>query len=410
MPRSRNAEAFLDGRIKIKQKCEEPVTMAKLGVNRDNQKKTNRGIVLRLIATRQCTSRVDLSRMTGLTKTAISQIVNELIEKNYLIETKKENTSELGRNPVGLDISPRAPRYAGVLVQRGYCEAVLCDMQLNVLKIEKIKNEWMDAAELMQAVYTLLDHMLEGETNVSGIGVASIGPVSIKEGMIVHPLYFNEVENIEIRKLLEERYLLPVYFDHDNQSAAQAEQLYGNGRGYQDILLLSVGRGVGCGILVEGQRYHSYSGYAPEIGHISIDYNGVPCVCGNVGCLERYVNSPVMLARFRETTGLDRSYEEFCQMEDDPQVDEIMRDMIQKLTNAIVSALNILNSQIILVCMDCVIWPEKYIRMIEEEVNRKKFGNREVRVPVKKAYFLERTQVLGAACNAINPLFQGEQF
>lgn len=382
--------------------------MAKLGVNRDNQKKINRGLVLKLIATGQCTSRIELSRVTGLTKTAISQIVNELILKNYIVEKEKENTTELGRKPVGLEISPRAPRYAGVLVQRGYCEAVLCDMQLQVLKSEKISREWMDPEELMEAVYTLLDHMLEGEDHVAAIGAASIGPVSVKEGMIVHPLYFNDVSNIPIRSLLEERYQIPVYFDHDNQSAALVEQLYGNGRGYQDILLVSVGRGVGCGIVVDGERVHSYSGYAPEIGHISIDQKGIPCICGNAGCLERYVNSVVMHKRFKEASGQDLGYTEFYNMTDQPAIDEIMQDLIQKLTQGIVSTLNILNSQIVLLGMDCAYWPEKYVELLEAEINKKKFGNRDMQIPVKKTRFLYQTQVLGAACNAISQVFNGE--
>lgn len=383
-------------------------SMLKLGVNRDNQKKTNRGLVLKLIATQQCTSRVDLARMTGLTKTAISQIVNELIARDYLVEIEKENTSELGRNPVRLGISPKAPLYVGVMVQRGFCEAVLCDMQLNILRTEKIVREWTDSGELLEDIYRLLDHMLEGQDHVMGIGAASIGPVSVKEGMIVHPLYFNDVENIEIRRLIAERYDLPVYFDHDNQSAALAEQLYGNGRGYQDILLISVGRGVGCGILVDGKRVHSYSGYAPEIGHISIDYNGVPCICGNQGCLERYVNSTTVLERFRKATGLDLDYEQFCRMTENPEIDAIMMDVVQKLTNGTVSTLNILNSQIVLLCMDCGYWPEKYIKAMEEEINRRKFGNRDTVIPVKKTRFLYQTLVLGAACNAINQVFQGE--
>lgn len=382
--------------------------MAKLGVNRDNQKKINRGLVLKLIATQQCTSRIELSRVTGLTKTAISQIINELIAKDYVVEKEKENTTELGRKPVGLEISPKAPRYAGVLVQRGYCEAVLCDMQLKVLKAERIVREWMDAEELMEAVYILLDHMLEGEEHVAAIGAASIGPVSVKEGKIVHPLYFNEVENISIRSLLEQRYNMPVYFDHDNQSAALVEHLYGNGRGYQDILLVSVGRGVGCGILVDGQRVHSYSGYAPEIGHISIDHQGIPCICGNVGCLERYVNSTVMHQRFKEALGQDLSYSRFYEMTDRPEIDAILRDQIHKLTQGIVNALNILNSQIVLLGMDCAYWPEKYVELLETEINRKKFGNREMEIPVKKTQFLYQTQVLGAACNAISQVFNGE--
>lgn len=382
--------------------------MAKLGVNRDNQKKINRGLVLKLIATQQCTSRIDLSRVTGLTKTAISLIVNELIQKDYIVEREKENTTELGRKPVGLEISPLAPRYAGVLVQRGYCEAVLCDMQLQILKRERITKEWMNPEELTEAIYTLVDHMLEGEEHVAAIGAASIGPVSVKEGKIVHPLYFNDVSNIPIRDLLEERYGLPVYFDHDNQSAALAEQLYGNGRGYQDILLISVGRGVGCGIVVDGERVHSYSGYAPEIGHISIERNGIPCLCGNAGCLERYVNSVVMKRRFKEVLGKELRYEDYYQMMDQPELDAVMCEMIQRLSQGIVSTLNILNSQIILLGMDCTYWPEKYVTLLEEEINSKKFGSPDTKTPVLKTKFLYQSQVLGAACNAISQVFKGE--
>lgn len=382
--------------------------MTKLGVNRDNQKKINRGLTLKLIATQQCRSRIELSRVTGLTKMAISQIVGELIAKGYVVEVEKESTAELGRRPVGLEISPRAPRYAGVQVQRGYCEAVLCDMQMKVLKSERIVREWTDSEELMEAVYTLMDHMLEGEEQVAAIGAASIGPVSVKEGRIIHPLYFNGVGDIPIKSLLEKRYEMPVYFDHDNQSAALVEQLYGNGRGYQDILLVSVGRGVGCGILVDGQRMHSYSGYAPEIGHISIDHNGIPCVCGNVGCLERYVNSTVMHRRFTEALGQDLEYHRFYTMTDRPEIDKILRDQIHNLTQGIVNALNILNSQIVLLGMDCAYWPEEYVQLLETEINEKKFGNREVRIPVKKTRFLYQSQVLGAACNAVSQVFSGE--
>ena len=381
--------------------------MLKLGVNRENQKRTNRGLVLKLIATHRCTSRVDLARMTGLTKTAISQIVNELIAKGLLVEKEKETTSELGSNPVGLGISPKAPLFAGLLVQRGYCEAVLCDMQLNMLRIERACGNWTNGEELMASAYEVMDRLLEGQERPVAIGAATIGPVSVKEGMIVHPLYFNEVENVPVRELLHQRYQLPVYFDHDNQSAVLAEHLYGNGRGYQDILLVSVGAGVGCGILVDGERVHSYSGYAPEIGHVSIDYQGEPCICGNTGCLERYINSPRMMEKFREATGLDLEYEQFCKM-DDARIRSIMDDAVEKLANGITSALNILNSQIILLCMDCGYWPEEYIRKLEQQINRKKFGNFDMLVPVKKTRFLGRTQVLGAACNAVNQVFYGE--
>ena len=104
---------------------------------------------------------------------------------------------------------------------------------------------------------------------------------------------------------------------------------------------------------------------------------------------------------------MDLEYEQFCKM-DDARIRSIMDDAVEKLANGITSALNILNSQIILLCMDCGYWPEEYIRKLEQQINRKKFGNFDMLVPVKKTRFLGRTQVLGAACNAVNQVFYGE--
>ena len=94
--------------------------MSRAGVNKDYLKKRNRGLVLQHIATERCVSRVELARETGLTKTAISAIVNKLLEKDYLTEAEKEKDSEdaakeQGRSPVRLEIGPNSPKYAGVV-------------------------------------------------------------------------------------------------------------------------------------------------------------------------------------------------------------------------------------------------------------------------------------------------------
>lgn len=77
---------------------------------------------------------------------------------------------------------------------------------------------------------------------------------------------------------MEKRYGIPVFLDHDIQSAALVEQLYGNGRDYQDVLVLGIEEGVGSGIMVGGHRYQSNSGYPPEMGHVSINHHGRKCV------------------------------------------------------------------------------------------------------------------------------------
>lgn len=382
--------------------------MATKGVNSDFLKKSNRGLALKLIATRQCKSRIELSRQMGLTKTTISAIVNELLEKGYLVETQKQMTSEPGPNPIGLEIGPRAPRFAGVLIQRGYAEAAVCDMNMRVLRYERVEETWEDADALMRTVFQLLDHMTQTGENIRAIGVSSIGQVDVRNGRILSPLYFNGIHDVDLTDPIAARYGLPVFFDHDNQSAALVEQLFGNGRGYQDILTIGIGHGVGCGIVMGGRRYHSHTGYPPEIGHISIDVRGNPCRCGNIGCLETYIMSPVIEKKVSDALGRPMSYREICQTEGNPTVDAIMEEMVVNLAGGVVSVLNLLNCEIVLLCLDSIYWPDRYVRRLEDLVNQRKFSGREKRTLVRKAGFLDKAHILGAVCNAVNRCFEGE--
>ena len=382
--------------------------MPSKGVNSVFLKKSNRGLALKLIATKQCRSRIELSKEMGLTKTTISAIVNELMEKEYLVETDKQTTGDPGPNPICLEIGPKAPKFAGVLIQRGYAEAAVCDMNMNILRYERLEQAFTSADDLMNAVFELLDHTMQMGENIVAIGASSIGQVDVRQGRILAPLYFNGIQNVDVTGPIRQRYGLPVFFDHDNQSAAQVEQLFGNARGCQDILIIGVGHGVGCGIVMGGRRYHSHTGFPPEIGHMSIDVHGQPCRCGNVGCLETYIMSPAIERKVAEALGQNLTYREICMTENNPVIDRIMEEMVLDLSSAVVSLLNLLNCEIVLLCLDAIYWPERYVQMLEDIVNRRKFSNREIRTPVRKAGFLDKTQILGAVCNAVNRCFEGE--
>lgn len=151
---------------------------------------------------------------------------------------------------------PKAPKIIGLVIHRNRCEAVLCDLNLQVIRRESAPmGKDMDQERLIHLTYQLLDTVLYQAENVIAIGLASVGPISIQAGMILKPFFFYGIENVEIVRILEERYHLPVFFDHDNQSAVLAESMFGNGRGYRDVLFVGVGNGVGCGILSDGQLY-----------------------------------------------------------------------------------------------------------------------------------------------------------
>ena len=379
-----------------------------MNTDREDMRKKNRGMVLRLIATGRCSSRIELSKSMGLTKTAISKIVTELMESGFLTETKKQENAELGRNPIGLDIADTAPLLMGILIMRDYCEAVLCNMKLEIIKHKKVYQNWNTKEELMETVYSMADQMLYDARNVGGIGVSCIGPLDNIEGVIESPPYFHGIHDVPVVKLLKERYGLPVVCDNDNQSAALAEKLFGNGKDSRDILLVGLANGVGCGIISGDEKYQSSSGYTPEIGHLSIDYKGEKCVCGNRGCLELYLNSITVQKRMREATGKFYDYKTFCQLWEQPEVGAIFEDLVEKLSAALVSVVNILNPELIIIGHNGAWWPKKYLAMLEEEVNSRKFSNRQSRIRVVPAFYSDTTAVLGGVCNILMGYFQGE--
>lgn len=164
--------------------------MARLGVNKEYLKKRNRGLVLQLIATGKCSSRIELAKELHLTKTAISAIVNELIDQQYLKETAVTTKAKLGRTPIKLEVSPKAPKYLGILFGRGCLEAAICSLDLKIVAYERVERDWENGAEMMNVAFCLIDRLLEREEKIIAIGVATPGPVDVKKGRIINPGHF----------------------------------------------------------------------------------------------------------------------------------------------------------------------------------------------------------------------------
>lgn len=382
--------------------------MEKAGKNRSDYKRVNRGLALKMVAIGQCTTRSDLVRSTGLSKMAISNIVSGMLAQDYLVETGVSPSDELGRRPTGLAISPKAPKVAGLVVHRNRVDAVLCDLKLTPLKRESLPIAGdMNKDKLMSMVFRALDTVVTGSPSVVAIGLSSIGPISIAEGKILKPYYFYGIENVNIVEQVQQRYGLPVFFDHDNQSAVLAESLYGNARNHSDVLFVGIGQGVGCGILADNKLYCNSRGLPPELGHVSIDVNGRVCACGNRGCVEAYIRSPELLRRMQYHTRQDLSLLDFGKIEGNEILDSIYSDAVNRLATAIVSIINMLNSELILLGNDAIYWPDRHIATLEALINQRRFVEWSQPVQVKRAYFLQDAALMGAACNAISQIFQG---
>jgi glucokinase len=135
-----------------------------------------------------------------------------------------------------------------------------------------------------------------GAAGLSGIGVGVPGFIRMKEGLITNSNNLPYLENVPVRDLLSAKLQTRVILENDANAAALGEQWMGAGRGVEDLVLLTLGTGVGGGIISGGRILRGYVGMAGEIGHISVVPNGNPCGCGNQGCLEKHASATAVSA------------------------------------------------------------------------------------------------------------------
>src|SRR6185503_5107388 len=140
--------------------------------------------------------------------------------------------------------------------------------------------------------------------NIVGVGIGSPGPLDTKRGIVLLTPNLGWT-NFPLRDRLQDMLELPATLDNDANCAVFGEWWQGAARGTKHVVGLTIGTGIGGGIVLDGSIYRGASDIAGELGHMTIDLNGRRCKCGNYGCLEAYASGPNIAARAVE--GIEES-------------------------------------------------------------------------------------------------------
>ena len=143
--------------------------------------------------------------------------------------------------------------------------------------------------------------MLSKKSRVLGLGVGVPGPVDYKRGVIYNLTNVKGWRNVPLRDMLKKRIGMPVFIDNDANAACAGEARWGAGKGYKDIVCITLGSGVGTAVIIDGKLYRGRGYSAAEMGHICIDRNGPRCNCGAKGCIETFLgNSYIVKAAVKD--------------------------------------------------------------------------------------------------------------
>jgi len=359
-------------------------------------------------------TRSEVARRAGLSAAAVTKAVRPLIEAGYLVEDIDEETRPaLGRpaNPVRVD-GGRA-LFIGIKVTGDEMFGVLTDLCCRIRVARQVpltarapKVVLASVAELTQELLTEADGF---GVRVLGLGIAVSGDVDRTKGVVRYSPFL-EWRDVPLAELAAMTTGLPVTVDNDVRALTVAEQWFGAGVGLSDFAVVTVGAGIGCGLVVHGQVVAGAHGVAGEIGHVAVDPAGPLCHCGNRGCVEAIAGDAAIVARVREVTGTDIT--DSTEAVDlahagDPGVREVYARAGEAIGRGIATVANLLGPERVIISGEGLAAYDLFAEQIREAFTAAAFGSA-ARCDVQTRPLPFEEWARGAAATAIQSFIRSD--
>jgi predicted NBD/HSP70 family sugar kinase len=247
-------------------------------------------------------SRSNLAVRLGLSPSTVTRLLPPLLEADYIRE-EAGPISGLGRPQRLLCVNPERHVVVGLKIAPNRVSGVITDMSAHVLARADLQIDGCAPVTALTAagrlVRRLLDEVPDGRTRALGVGVGLSGHIDAESG---HCRYSGILgwHEVDVAGPLAAATALPVIVGNDVNALVVAQRWFGAGREAETFAVVTLGTGIGCGLLVGGALYTGSTGLAAEFGHIPIDPAGPVCTCGRRGCLEASACSDAVLARLRQ--------------------------------------------------------------------------------------------------------------
>ena len=281
------------------------------GMDAETLRLRNRATILRAICTKNIDTRPKLVQTTGLTRMTISNIVNEMVglglvevvpgdaanSKSAASDTATQRSP--GPQPEKIVLAPSAPNVLAIWLDKLHLTTSVFALNGEPsYQVVQSLPAGITRSDLIEKLLTAAERAVNRTTkNIIGIGVAVPGIVNPAGGVLEQVIGFPGIAPLPLRSTLSERLKLPVYVANEINAAALDEIYFGYGREQDNFIYIGLTKGVGAAIVSGNRLVQSNPDIGGELGHISINFAGKLCECGNRGCLELYVSEPIVTAQ-----------------------------------------------------------------------------------------------------------------
>lgn len=297
--------------------------MRNLGQNQESIQASNRALLLELLRSEGECSRADLAKLSGLQPATVTYIVNDFILRGIMEETGLKSGAR-GRRSISLRITDQHYAVLAIRITRtGFSAGIFTLNGRSIQTADYPYPSTSSAEELVEYISGTANTMVAQAQDYAVIraGIAVPGPYNVHKSNIVLMTGSVDWSTINLKEAFTRNLHMGVSVLHD--ASAGALSFYWTRREVHrsdTLLYISVGQGVGGGILMKQEILEGSRGYAGEIGHMTIDRSGIPCECGSRGCLEKYSSSLALTDAVNKEKGMSLSFSEVSQLiqEGDP--------------------------------------------------------------------------------------------
>jgi predicted NBD/HSP70 family sugar kinase len=371
--------------------------------SRSSQRNANRSRVIGALRQRGAMSRGALLDV-GLSRSTVQSVVDELLDAGTVVEVGPNTARNTGRPPILVGLRGTLGVTVGVEIANGVVRAAICNVAQELLLHDAVAvDDRNEAAETLEVTSTLIDKMLAQtgfrRGQVIGVGIAMPGPIQRRTGLIGRACTLKPWVGINAHTVAVETLRLPALVDNDANLAAIAEVTWGAARGLRDYTYVYTATGIGAGFVINGELYVGANGTAGEIGHTTIDENGLVCECGGRGCLNTLANPNAIIKNLLQSHGARLSIADVIRLAHDGDAGcrRVLSDAGRHIGVAMANMYNLLDPELIVLGGNLAAAGAILIDPLRESMARRAIHAGEAIPAVVAGELDDRVVVVGAA-------------
>ena len=363
----------------------------------------------------------------GINITTTTSLINKLFKEYKILVVSGVDDSTGGRKPKLYQINKKFGYVIGLDIGGENIRVVITDILGNIIsslrdKINSEKSEEEIISKILSMVDSLIIKSKISKEKILGIGMSISGIINTESGYIIFCPNIEGFKDFPVKKIMEEKTKMKVFIDDSVRCMAIAEKRYGIAKSYNNFIFISLGKGIGIGVFIDGKIYRGSMGLAGELGHITVSENGPICNCGNRGCLEAIASSDGIIRRVTE--GMKKGIVTSLSSAINNNFDNLTVEIIAKAAKdgdkfayyiinrtgeyvgiAIAAALNLFGSDLIVIGGGVSECGDILLSAIKRTVKTRALDVISKKVAIIKTQLDDNNAALGAATNLIDMLF-----